>query len=385
MENLLYCTINVFCIMILVSVLRKLYISVDKRMNRVMLTWFIISAIILCISDTVWGIVDFTNSWNARPFWSVVANMSYHMFTGVTSFLWFLFSESEQKSKCVTTKTGLILSALPMAMLIILVGCSAKTGWVFRVDDAGVYHRGDYYLVLTITCYLYMITTSVKALIKSFMKKNYLDRQYYRSLFAFCLAPAAAGVLQVLFVGSPMLSAGIAFAALQVYMNTTEQVVSVDPMTQLNNRAQLEKHLYHKMKSWNDGKELILFIMDLDYFKKINDTYGHVEGDEAIVIAADVIKRAVSKNNFFACRYGGDEFVVVAETAKDYKPKEFIAELNNELEAATRERAKPYKLHFSVGYKRYNESMENVPAFIAAADEGLYYIKNSRPRLKDIL
>ncbi len=385
MENLLYCTINVFCIMILVSVLRKLYISVDKRMNKIMLTWFIISAIILCISDTVWGIVDFTNSWGAQPFWSVVANMSYHMFTGVASFLWFLYSESEQKAKSVTTKTGLILSALPMAMLIILVGFSAKTGWVFYIDSEGIYHRGDYYLVLTTTCYLYMITTSVKALVKSFMKKHYLERQHYRSLFAFCLAPAAAGILQVLFVGSPMVSAGIAFAALQVYMNTTEQVVSVDPMTQLNNRAQLEKHLYHKMKSWNDSKELILFIMDLDYFKKINDTYGHVEGDEAIVIAADVIKRAVGRHNFFACRYGGDEFVVVAETTKDYKPKEFIAELNNGLEEAAKEQGKPYTLYFSVGYKRYDASMEDVPSFIAAADEGLYYIKNSRPRFKDIL
>lgn len=385
MENLLYCTINVFCVMILVIVLRKLYVSVDKRMNKIMLTWFIIAAIILCLSDTLWGIVDFTNSWVARPVWSVIANMSYHMFTGVVSCLWFIYSESEQKSKSVTTKVGIVLSILPMVMLIFLVGCSAKTGWIFRIDDNGMYHRGDYYLVLTTICYLYMITTSVKALIKSFMKKHFLERQHYRSLFAFCLVPAAAGVLQVLFVGSPMLSAGIAFAALQVYMNTTEQVVSVDPMTQLNNRAQLERHLYQKMKSRNDNKELILFIMDLDYFKKINDTYGHVEGDEAIIIAADVIKRAVAKSNFFACRYGGDEFVVVAETPKDYKPKEFIEELNNGLLEFVKAKEKPYTLHFSVGYKRYDESIEDVPAFIAKADEGLYHIKNARPKFKDIL
>ncbi|MBR5441647.1 MAG: GGDEF domain-containing protein [Clostridia bacterium] len=385
MASLLYCTINVFCIMILVSVVRKLYISVDKRMSRIMLTWFIIAAIILCVTDIIWGVVDFTNSWTARPVWSVIANMSYHMFTGVVSFLWFIYSESEQKSKSVTTKTGIVLSVLPMLMLMLLVVFSAKTGWIFRIDENGLYHRGDYYLVLTVTCYLYMITTSVKALVKSFMKKHFLERQRYRSLFAFCVIPAVAGVLQVIFVGSPMLSAGIAFAALQVYMNSTEQVVSVDPMTQLNNRAQLERHLYHKIKSWNGSRELVLFIMDLDYFKKINDTYGHVEGDEAIMIAADVIKKAVGRNNFFACRYGGDEFVVVADAPKGYRPKDFIAELNEGLERATQRNNKEYTLHFSVGYKRYDESMEDIFAFIAAADEGLYHIKNSRPRLKDIL
>jgi hypothetical protein len=42
-------------------------------------------------------------------------------------------------------------------------------------------------------------------------------------------------------------------------------------------------------------------------------------------------------------------------------------------------------LHFSVGYKRYSPEIHSVPDFIAAADEGLYMIKNSRPRLKDML
>lgn len=385
MTNLLYCTINVFCIMILAMILQKLYISVDKRMSHVMLTWFIIASIILCISDVVWGIIDFTNSWVAMPYLSFIINSAYHMFTGVVSYLWFLFSESEQESKTVKTKVGLVISIIPLLVLIGLVGGSAVHGWIFSIDSEGVYHRGDFYLVLILICYIYMVTTSVKALVKSFMKKHFLDRQHFRSLAAFCITPALAGVLQVLFVGSPMLSAGIAFAALQVYMNSTEQLVSVDPMTQLNNRKQLEHHLYHKMKSKSDSKELIVFIMDLDYFKRINDTYGHVEGDEAILIAADVIKRIVSRTNFFACRYGGDEFVVVAETPRDYKPKEFIAELNDALLQATEERGKPYTLHFSVGYKRYDETIADVPSFIAAADEGLYRIKNSRPRLKDIL
>ncbi len=382
MENVLYCTLNVFCVMVLVTILKKLYISVDKRASQLMLKWFIVASVILCVSDAVWGVIDFTNSWIAVPYVSFIVNSVYHAFTGVVAYLWFLFSESEQDSKIVRTKAGLVISIIPLLVLVGAVGSSVKTGWVFRIDSNGLYQRGDYYLILITICFSYMFFTSIKALVKSFMRENFPKRQHYRSMAAFCVVPAVAGVLQVLFKGSPMLSAGVAFAALQVYMNSTEQLVSVDSMTQLYNRKQLEHHLHNKMKSKSDSKDLYVFIMDLDYFKKINDTYGHIEGDEAIIIAADVIKNLAVKYGFFACRYGGDEFVVVAETHKDFKPKEFIAELNVGLVELAAERNKPYKLHFSVGYKRQDDTIRDIPTFIAKADEGLYRIKNSRHVLR---
>ncbi|MBO5895869.1 MAG: GGDEF domain-containing protein [Clostridia bacterium] len=382
MENVLYCTLNVFCVMVLVTILKKLHISVDKRTSQIMLKWFIIASVVLCTSDVAWGILDFTNSWVAMPYLSFVVNSIYHAFTGVVAYLWFLFSESEQDSRIVRSKLGLAISIIPLIVLVGVVGGSASTGWIFRIDSTGEYQRGDWYLILITICFAYLFVTSARMFGKSLMKKHYVKRQYYRSMSSFCIAPAVAGVLQVIFKGSPMLSAGVAFAALQVYMNFTEQLATVDSMTKLNNRKQLESHLYNKMKSYNDSRDLTVFIMDLDYFKGINDEYGHVEGDEAIMIAAEAIRRLVYKYNFFGSRYGGDEFVVVAETAKDYKPKEFITELNNELVKLAGERGKPYTLHFSVGYKRYDSSIRDIPTFIAKADEGLYHIKNSRHVLK---
>lgn len=382
MENVLYCTLNIFCIMVLVTILKKLYISVDKRTSQVMLKWFIISSVVLCVSDVAWGILDFTNSWVAMPYLSFMVNSIYHAFTGVVAYLWFLFSESEQESKIVNTRAGLVISIIPLVVLISAVAGSVSTGWIFCIDSNGKYQRGDWYLVLITICFSYLFFTSGKMLAKSFSKENYPKRQYYRSMSSYCLVPAVAGILQVLFKGSPMLSAGVAFAALQVYMNFTEQLATVDSMTKLNNRKQLEHHLYNKMKNYNDSKDLIVFIMDLDYFKGINDEYGHVEGDEAIMIAAEAIRRIVYKYNFFGSRYGGDEFIVVAETTKNYKPKEFIDELNNELVKLASERGKPYTLHFSVGYKRYDSSIRDIPTFIAKADEGLYHIKKSRHVLK---
>lgn len=387
MENLLYCTLNLFCIMILSTILVRLYRSVDKRLGQIMLMWFIIASIILCVSDVVWGIIDFSNSWVAMPTLSFVINSAYHIFTGVVCYLWFLFSESAQNSRIVKSKAGIIISMLPFLVLVALVGLSAKYSLIFYIDSEGVYHRGSHYILLIVICYVYLLSTSLKALVKSFVKKNYADRQHYQTLASFCVMPAFAGFLQVLFVGSPMLSAGLAFASLQVYMDSMEQLISVDPMTLLNNKRQMEKHLDSRIKNHSDKTNLYVFIMDLDYFKKINDTYGHVEGDEAIVMAADAIRRSVGKTNFFACRYGGDEFVVVADVDinSEFKPKEFIKNLNDELLRLTNERNKEYELHFSVGYKKLDDSIKTVPDFIEKADEGLYRIKNARTHLVDIL
>jgi diguanylate cyclase (GGDEF)-like protein len=93
----------------------------------------------------------------------------------------------------------------------------------------------------------------------------------------------------------------------------------------------------------------------------------------------------VSKTDYFACRYGGDEFVVVCETSQDFKPKDFLEEVNALLSENARKAGKEYTMKFSVGYKKYSPEYTDVSSFIAAADEGLYMIKNSRPKIKDMI
>lgn len=384
MEHLLYCTLNLFCIMILAMILARMCRSVDKRLGQIMLMCFIVASIILCGADIAWGVIDYHSSWISNPTLSFMANGGYHIFTGVVSYLWFLFCESEQNSRVVRTKTGIILSIIPFLVLVAMVVLSYKLDLIFYVDSSGAYHRGSHYPILLGICFIYILFTSIKALVKSFFRVNYMERQRYQTLASFCVVPIITGVLQVFFVGSPLLSTGLAFAALQVYMDSMEQLISVDPMTMLNNKRQMEKQLDSCLKNRSDKQTIYLFIMDIDYFKTINDTYGHVEGDEAIVMAADAIRNAVRKTNFFACRYGGDEFVVIAEVDSAFKPKEFIATVNNELQKLSEKRGKEYTLHFSVGYKRLDESIETVLDFVEKADEGLYRIKKAREQIVEI-
>lgn len=386
MEGLLYISFNAFCIAELLMIFVKIAKGTDKRMGQVMLGWFIMASVILLASDIAWGVFEFYIGWEKSVTASFLVNSVYHIFTGVVAYLWFLFSESEQKSRLVTSKRSLALSAIPLLIWINLVVGSNAHDWVFYIDPvSNEYRRGRFYFVIIVVCFWYILHTTVKALIKASKKENYLRRHQLRTLASFAIFPAVAGILQVLFVGSPLLSAGIAFAVLHVYISSREQLISIDPMTQLNNRKQMELFLDSKMRSKSDNKELFVFIMDLDYFKQINDKFGHVEGDEAIIIAAKTIREIVGRTSFFACRYGGDEFVIISETNKDFKPKEFLEEVNELLAENTKKAGKEYNLKFSVGYKRYSPEYKSVSEFIAAADEGLYMIKNSRPRFSDML
>ncbi len=377
MEGMLYISFNAFCIAELLMIFGRMCKDIDKRIGQVMLAWFIVASIILLSSDIVWGVFRFYIGWDTYPIASFLVNSVYHIFTGVVAYLWFLFSESEQNARTVKHKWRLAVSFIPLFVLFNLVVGSNANGWVFYIEN-GEYRRGPFYPAMVGICFLYIAFTTIKATIRAYEKRNYLRKKQLLTLASFAIFPVVAGVLQVLFVGSPVLSAGIAFAVLHVYINSRELLISIDPMTHLNNRTHMEDYLDGKMKSKSDNKDLYVFIMDLDYFKQINDEYGHLEGDAAIIIAANTIRSVVDKTNYFACRYGGDEFVIVCETNKDFKPKEFLNHINKCLKDNAQKEGKAYTLKFSVGYKKYSPEYTDVREYLDVADKCLYDIKKAR-------
>ena len=128
------------------------------------------------------------------------------------------------------------------------------------------------------------------------------------------------------------------------------------------------------MKSPDPGLSLFLLIIDVDKFKSINDTYGHVEGDNALVLIADAIKGACQgpRNRFFVSRYGGDEFVVIAEMGYRAEATWLAEQIRSNVRKIGLEHNLPYALAVSVGIAQYDYS-EPVPiqSFVARADSDL--------------
>jgi len=107
------------------------------------------------------------------------------------------------------------------------------------------------------------------------------------------------------------------------YMKRLENLARIDMLTGVSNRRDFNDNLEKEIeRSQRHGSSLALLILDVDDFKKINDTRGHQEGDRVLKAVADVLKKKVRTVDFVS-RYGGDEFVVLMPNT-DIKGAEII-------------------------------------------------------------
>ena len=120
-------------------------------------------------------------------------------------------------------------------------------------------------------------------------------------------------------------------------------------------------------------------MVDVDYFKTINDTFGHLEGDNALVIVADTLKLAcnsMTKRPFIA-RYGGDEFIIVVEGTIE-EARQLCEEIKVLLAGHTE---LPYEISLRIGIGRCRSGM-TPRELIAAADDELYKVKQNRDQTR---
>ena len=158
-----------------------------------------------------------------------------------------------------------------------------------------------------------------------------------------------------------------------VYNYFQQNLISLDPLTKINNREQLDIYLTTKMKENHQKKDLYLFLLDIDQFKKINDELGHVVGDQIILKTADILKQIAHLHNCFISRYGGDEFIIVCERDKN----EEIMPVFNDLQRLFQQSHEGLPdFSVSIGYAKYDESLNYIPKFIEKADHYMYLNKN---------
>lgn len=152
-----------------------------------------------------------------------------------------------------------------------------------------------------------------------------------------------------------------------------------DPLSGLHNRLKFDEVMKQELATaamYN--KPLSLIMLDIDKFKIINDTLGHLVGDEVIKEFAKIIKTN-SRNSDVVVRNGGDEFLIIC-TNTDLKSAELFAEnIRTQIQKGTYPQA--YKVTSSIGVASYKTG-DNLEDIIARADEALYIAKeNGRNRV----
>ncbi len=157
-----------------------------------------------------------------------------------------------------------------------------------------------------------------------------------------------------------------------------EELAITDGLTGLYNL----RHFYHQLKNEIERQSrykshLSLLILDIDHFKKFNDTWGHIEGDQVLIKTAGVINSCLRSMDS-AYRYGGEEFTIIlpeTELKKACVVGERIRKAfsNQVFNPAPGEKV---SVTISIGTTEYLES-DDIISFIKRADKALFYSKNS--------
>lgn len=168
------------------------------------------------------------------------------------------------------------------------------------------------------------------------------------------------------------------FTAKQLQILLEEQAKK-DPLTGLYNRRLLNDILFSEMSDAKKNKRVLAIVMmDLDFFKKINDTYGHAAGDLVLINAAKILEN-ISRKGGYAFRYGGEEFLLIlSDTTTDdiiHKAEEILQkvrtmeiQLNNGILT---------KISASIGISFFPAHGEQPDQLIQMADEALYKAKST--------
>ncbi len=162
-----------------------------------------------------------------------------------------------------------------------------------------------------------------------------------------------------------------------ILFKRTEDLAIKDSLTGLFLRNYFSDYLSKQLKhSQRQGRSLGLIMLDIDDFKAINDSYGHVVGDLVLIKLADILKKSVVNKGGMASRFGGEEFMVLLfESDK----KELIACAENICQAVREAklafRRKKIGFTVSLGLAFYPESADTASGLIEEADRFLYKAK----------
>jgi diguanylate cyclase (GGDEF)-like protein len=157
-----------------------------------------------------------------------------------------------------------------------------------------------------------------------------------------------------------------------------EHFASVDALTGMRNRRLFEEDLHTQVaRCQRYGEEAALLILDLDDFKKINDTYGHKIGDEVLKAVAAVLKKRVRSGDQ-AARLGGDEFGVLLCNITLAQAEAVVVDLHRDVtEARVTIGGEGLSSRVSIGIAGIDEHATDADAILAAADSSMYAAKRA--------
>lgn len=167
------------------------------------------------------------------------------------------------------------------------------------------------------------------------------------------------------------------YESYRTQLSLNEQAQS-DSLTGLYNQKTFQSLLKSSMDEAKDHKfPMSLAIIDLDDFKEINDTFGHLEGDQVLLHFTNLLKQQLKDGEAYISRYGGDEFAIIFPTSSKELAYLKLEALRQRCRQVPQSQIRSGEIRFSAGISHYMEGDMNETLLFHQADSALYRAKDN--------
>ena len=367
-----YVEANIVCIILFLVMLIRSIRGIDKQFKQNIFNRVMVYHVLYFISDISWELV--ASGILPKNRWTVtIPNFNNAVILFCLTYYWFYYIEVSQGATYILNKRNISYTLTGGIIPIVLSA-------FFFIFYPQLMINEDYtttmlYVVLFIAAPIfYTFVAAFQSLRRAFKKENYVFRSQYIMCGVYPLMLIFFGIFQVLFAVIPIFCFGLTILMVYVYIASLDNLVSIDPLTGLNNRAQLKRYVAQESGRQSDDNQHFIIMLDLNRFKLINDNYGHSEGDKAIVRTAEAIKHACNDQKLrpFISRYGGDEFMIIVRTDNVEDVKYLENRIREALEVENEHHKTPYRLSASIGHAPYNGNVAEFVDAVNEADAALY-------------
>ncbi len=367
-----YLEINIICIIILLAIFDKfkdesLNNSSDKYYEKTLLA---------TISFSLFALISGIFNGTSYNFSQIILIISHSLYFFSESLIGYFYTNYILKRINLQEKRKykfILYIPLILSIFFLIINFFQKTLFTISIDN--LYSPSKYLYLYNLINAVYVLIIITNLISYYFYNKN--SKSEIKSLILFTLLPVVSAGIQNYNYGIILGQVGFTLSELLIYFNNQKKEANYDELTGVYNRRAFNKRAN---KIYYSNKLMFLMLMDADDFKIINDKYGHLEGDKALIQIAYILNRAINNThkNYSLARYGGDEFVIVGNIQNKDEVAQLINQIEEEEKKYNKETNNKYNIKLSIGYALQNDNHTSVEDLIKEADALMYAKKRKR-------
>ena len=374
-----YASINIVGAIIFSILLIHDYSRVDRQEKQVKYDRALVAFLLYFISDAIWSGVD-SSFFPVNKYTVLSTNFSnFFMMTLITyTWLCYVMAEEHIKNRNSLLVKHILVMPLTISIIVLIVAYIISPGLLI---DSEYKTTKAFDLFLVIVPFFYIIAVIIYGIKMAANEKNPMEKGRHLYIGLFPLIAVAGGFLQMMLMPElPVFCFSSTILMMVFYIHSMESQISTDPLTKLNNRGQLLRYVSQESSLWMEGRSTYVVMIDINDFKKINDTYGHWEGDSALILLSSAITNVIRKRSIpiFLARYGGDEFILIVHPADENELNTLIENIRLSIIEKCEKENKPYRMQVGIGLDKLNkEEQDAFSKALKRADDKMYENKKS--------